>query len=134
MELFILLDKFEAYKPKKIGKRAYNNSKGDFSFLTIEETQLINGFIEDDILNNYIISNGSDYIYNLNQCQKESIYIFFNEEERIYIIKQKYYQIKDGKLINIKKSNINQKEKFESRIFNKIEEPNRLGKKAKYKK
>ena len=85
-------------------------------------------------MNNYFISKGSDYIYNLNQCQKESIYIFFNEEERIYIIKQKYYKIKDGKLKNIKKSNINQKEKFESRIFNKIEEPKRLGKKAKYKK
>ena len=46
---------------------------------------------------------------------------FFNEEERIYIIKQKYYQIKDRNLINIKQSNINQKENFESRIFNKIE-------------
>jgi hypothetical protein len=134
MEVFILLDKFEAYKPMKIGKRAYNKSKGDLSFLTIVETQLINGFIEDDILNNYIISNGSDYIYNLNQCQKESIYIFFNEEERIYIIKQKYYQIKDGNLINIKKSNINQKEKFESRIFNKVEQSKIRGKKAKYKK
>ena len=76
MELFFLLDKFEASILKKIGKRVYNKSKGDLSFLTIEETQLINGFIEDDILNNHSISKGSDYIYNLNQCQKESIYIF----------------------------------------------------------
>ena len=59
---------------------------------------------------------------------------FFNEEERIYIIKQKYYQIKDVNLINIKKSNINQKEKFESRIFNKVEQSKIRGKKAKYKK
>jgi len=85
-------------------------------------------------LNNYFVSSGVDYIYNLNQCQKESIYIFFNEEERIYIIKQKYYQIKDGNLINIKKSNINQKEKFESRIFNKVEQSKIRGKEAKYKK
>ena len=134
IEVFILLDKFEASIPKKIGKRNYIKSKGDFSFLTIEETHLINEFNEDNILNNYFISKGSDYIYNLYQCQKDSIYIFFNEEERIYIIKQKYYKIKDGKLKNIKKSNINQKEKFESRIFNKNEESNRLGKKAKYKK
>ena len=38
MELFFLLDKFEASIPKKIGKRVYNKSKGDLSFLTIEET------------------------------------------------------------------------------------------------
>ena len=112
MEIFILIDKFEASKPKLIGKRNYNKSKGDFSFLEIEEILLINSFIGDDILNNYIISKGGLYIYNLNQCKKESIYIFYKEKERIYIIKQKYYQIKDGKLVNIKKSDINQTEKF----------------------
>ena len=82
-------------------------------------------------MSNYFISKGSDYIYNLNQCQKESIYIFFNEEERIYIIKQKYYQIKDRNLINIKQSNINQKENFESRIINKIEQKKNKGKESK---
>ena len=132
MKLFTIIDKFEASKLKKIKKRVYNESKGDFSFLTIEEVQLINGFINDNILNNYIISNGGQYIYNLNKCEKESIYIFYNEEERIYIIKQKYYQISNGKLVNIKKTYVNQKERFESKILTKVEKPKIMGKKAKY--
>ena len=115
LEIMILIDKFESFKPKKAWKRNYNKSKGDFSFLPYKETKIINSFIEDDIKNNYMVSNGGHYIYNLNQCEKESIYIFYNNKERIYIIKQKYYQIINGNLVNIKKkiltkkSHLNQK-------------------------
>ena len=81
MDLFIHTDKFEVIKPRKVWKRNYNDSKGDFSFLSHKETKLINGLIEDDIKINYMVSNGGQYICNLNQYKKESIYIFYNKEK-----------------------------------------------------
>ena len=134
MDLFIHIDKFEVIKPRKVWKRNYNDSKGDFSFLSHKETKLINRLIEDDIKINYMVSNGGQYICNLNQYKKESIYIFYNMKKRIYIIKQKYYQIIEGKLEKIKKRDISQEEKFESKILTKIEQPKRYPKNAKFKK
>ena len=134
MDLFIHTDKFEVIKPRKVWKRNYNDSKGDFSFLSHKETKLINRLIENDIKINYMVSNGGQYICNLNQYKKESIYIFYNMKKRIYIIKQKFYQIIEGKLEKIKKRDISQEEKFESKILTKNEQPKRYPKNAKFKK
>ena len=134
MDLFIHIDKFEVIKPRKVWKRNYNDSKGDFSFLSHKETKLINRLIENDIKINYMVSNGGQYICNLNQYKKESIYIFYNMKKRIYIIKQKFYQIIEGKLEKIKKRDISQDEKFESKILTKNEQPKRYPKNAKFKK
>ena len=108
-------------KRKYVKEIKFKNIK-EISFLAIKEIELIIWFIEDDILNSYNIIKGGQYICNLNQCEKESIYIFYNEEEKILIIKQKYYQIINAKLVNIKKWNINQKKKFQSKNINKIKQ------------
>jgi len=94
---------FETSKSIAKRKRNYNESKGDFSFLSANEIKLINNFIHDNILSNYIIFQGGCNIGNLNQYEKDSIYIYYNKNKRIYIINQHCYIIKDGKLIKILK-------------------------------
>ena len=59
--------------------------------------------------------SGKDYIGNLNQDEKNDIYIFYNANSRIYIIGQKYYHLEEGKLKTIKKKYINQHEVYESK-------------------
>ena len=108
---------------KHLSKRKYakeiilKNIK-EISFLAIKEIELIIGFIEDDVLNSYNIFKWGQYIQyicNLNQWEKESIYIFYNEEEKILIIKQKYYQIINAKLVNIKNGILIRKRNFKQK-------------------
>ena len=112
---FSLKKNFETFKPKAKHKRNYNESKGDFSFLSANEIKLINNFIHDNILSNYIIIQGGCNIGNLNQYEKDSIYIYYNTNKRIYIIKQHCYVINNGELIKILKKTININENFQSK-------------------
>ena len=132
MDVFIPEDK---KKKKKVNKRLYNKWKGDFLFLTIEEIQLINGLIKDDILNNYYVSNEikNKNIENLNKYDKNSIYICYNKNNRIFIINQKYYQLIDGELKNVAKKYINQKEDYQMKKLRKIYSSKRNNKKLKNK-
>ena len=137
MEIFSKLIKFEINKArnnimKEINnnttnnykrKRNYNESKGEFSFLDEEEITAINNFINDDILANYIISSNSEInIKNLNQYERDKIYIFHNEYKNIYIIENKYYEIDNEELKYITKSNIKRYLNYESAILEKINE------------
>ena len=115
LHIFILNDTFEQFKPKITHKRMYDEPKYDFSFLTLEEVQLINNIINDDILNNYYILSGQSSIGNLNKYDKNSIYIFYNRNNRIYIINKKYYHLEEGELKTISKKYINQNEVYESK-------------------
>ena len=137
MEIFSKLIKFEINKArnnimKEINnnttnnykrKRNYNESKGEFSFLDEEEIAAINNFINDDILANYMISSNSEInIKNLNQYERDKIYIFHNEYKNIYIIENKYYELDNEELKYITKSNIKRYLNYESAILEKINE------------
>ena len=137
MEIFSKLIKFEINKAKNNimkeinnntsnnykRKRNYNESKGEFSFLDEEEITAINNFINDDILANYMISSNSEInIKNLNQYERDKIYIFHNEYKNIYIIENKYYEIDNEELKYITKSNIKRYLNYESAILEKINE------------
>ena len=80
---------------------------------------------------NYIIFQGGCNIGNLNQYEKDSIYIYYNKNKRIYIINQHCYIIKDWKLIKILKKTININENFQSKKLVKINVPENLYKKSK---
>ena len=82
-------------------------------------------------MSNYIIFQGGCNIGNLNQYEKDSIYIYYNKNKRIYIINQHCYIIKDGKLIKILKKTININENFQSKKLVKIHVPENLYKKIK---
>ena len=117
---FYPINKFEEYKNPYKHKRTYNESKGDFSIFTIEEVKLINGLIQNDILNNFIISNGVGCIEDLKNYKKNTIYIYYNNNKKIYIINKLYYIFEDGTLKNITKKYINQQEKYQLKILSKI--------------
>ena len=128
---FSLKKNFETFKPKAKHKRNYNESKGDFSFLSANEIKLINNFIHDNILSNYIIIQGGCNIGNLNQYEKDSIYIYYNTNKRIYIIKQHCYVINNGELIKILKKTININENFQSKKLVKRDVSKKLYKRIK---
>ena len=69
---------------------------------------------------NYSISNGSGKIGDLNQYEKDSIYIFYKDNVRIYIINQRYYKFKDGKLNSYTKRYLDQDEIYQIKILTKI--------------
>ena len=119
-QIFYQINKFEEYKNPYKHKRNYNESKGDFSFFTIEEVQLVNRLIQNDILNNFIISDGVGCIEDLKNYKMNTIYIYYNNNKRIYIIKKLYYIFEDGTLRNITKKYINQQEKYQLKILSKI--------------
>ena len=116
---FDICDRFIKQKKQK---RTYNESKGDFSFLSSEEIQLINELIEDDIFANYQISDYDTNIKSLKEYKKDRIYIYHNKKNNrnIYIIKNKYYCIEKGRLKNIKKKLMDRKGIYESKMLTKI--------------
>ena len=120
MNQFILIEKFEDTPITGRIKRTYNDLKGNFSFLKINEIQLINNKIGDDILSNYSIIKGKSKIGDLNKYDKNSIYIFFHKNERIYIINQIYYQLENKILKNVDKDDIDQDKFYQLRILEKI--------------
>ena len=127
MEVFFVHDIFEKIKIEKIKygkKRTYNESKGDFSFLSTEEIYLINNFINDDISNNYQIFDCNDTkIQDLNKHEKNTIYIYYKKNKKnstYYVINNKYYYIKEGRLENIKKKYVDQKSIFKLKSLTKI--------------
>ena len=128
LNIFILTEKFESNKMTKKLRRTHNESRGDFSFFENNEVQLINELIEDDILNNYTISEGKNIIDNLKKYNKNFIYIFFIKNEKIYIINQKLYSIENGELKIVAKKNINQKEIYEAKILKRFDQDKRLNK------
>ena len=120
IQIFTPINIFEDCKNSNKLKRNYNESKGDFSFLTIEEVKLVNGLIQNDILNNFIILNTIGYIDDLKNYKKNNIYIYYNNNTRIYIINKQYYLFEDGELKRITKKYINQKEKYQLKILSEI--------------
>ena len=69
-----------------------------------------------------IRSNSETNIKNLNQYERDKIYIFHNEYNNIYIIENKYYEIDNEELIYVTKSTIDRFLNYESAILEKISE------------
>ena len=116
-------------------KRSYRESKGDFSFLSREEIYLINGLINDNILDNYQLFICKDTtIKNLKEHEKDCIYIYNQENianRTIYVIKNKYYCKEEGTLKNISKAYVDQKGIYKLKMLKKITKKRFVGPKLK---